>query len=286
MYELSQPVQVSTEPDLTHNEVVAATSSDSRHLLAASMVARPDGWFSDVAVYASDDRGAMWRRALHVSESNYAGDPALAFGKAGTAYFAFLPIGSDFRKPLTRVFGSTDYGSTWRSLATYPFYDREYLTIGTYRDSDRLYLNGFTSPNLRERIPQSGVITRFEEKSERPLSRASATWSKRPAYVFPNGNAATLPDGTYVETFGEAKDYPTLDLEASLTDKTQLRIKVGISTDGGRSLTSKTVSDWFWCGTRKTNGAPTIAADDSHSRTVGASTSRGPTSDTVVVGFF
>src|SRR4051794_11397031 len=83
-------VQVSkAHPGDAHYEVYAA--ADLKHpgrLLVASFRFPQDGATGETVVYASRDGGLSWKPTLEGSMLAGTGDPALAYGPDGTAYYA------------------------------------------------------------------------------------------------------------------------------------------------------------------------------------------------------
>jgi hypothetical protein len=142
-------VQVSLpNKQVAHNEVViAADPGDRKRLLVGSIVERQkekDGMRGEsVTVYASSDGGATWDAVLEKKAEKDGPrylDPAVAFGRGGSACFASL--GTLDAKNFIDIVRSRDGGKTWTGGTRLEHRDdRPFLavdcTAGEFRD--RLY---------------------------------------------------------------------------------------------------------------------------------------------------
>jgi hypothetical protein len=108
--EIAPNIMVSNDGDVTHIEPHLATHPmDRKRIIGASIVNYEYG--SRIASYASTDGGSSWTPS--VLSLNDAGDPQVAIGKTGTAYFAGLGSLDDRIRTGLFVARSEDSGLTW-----------------------------------------------------------------------------------------------------------------------------------------------------------------------------
>ena len=91
-------VLVSREGDVPHVEtIVAANPRDAKNLVGASIAFTKGDGGGRNEVYATKDGGATWVASAFPEESGpgFGGDPQIAFGPTGTAYFVGLSIGAN-----------------------------------------------------------------------------------------------------------------------------------------------------------------------------------------------
>ena len=121
-----------------HAEVILAADRDNPgRLLAGSMVMDP-GMGASVVAYSSGDAGRTWEPTLEKKAEKgglWYGDPTVAFGPDGAAYFAAMFSGGSGME----ITSSRDGGRTWwrprRKIQ--PLVDRPFLlvdnTVGGFR---------------------------------------------------------------------------------------------------------------------------------------------------------
>jgi hypothetical protein len=139
-------ILVSRDGDVAHCEtMIAANPRDPKNLLGASITfTKPDGGGTN-KVYASLDGGSTWSDAGFQEEMKpgFGGDPQVAFGPTGTAFFVGLFVGD---KNSMNVYRSEDGGRTWQKPVVLAIADHEQLvvdqTTGPY--AGRIYLTGET----------------------------------------------------------------------------------------------------------------------------------------------
>jgi hypothetical protein len=145
---VSPNMLVSRDGDIPHVELmIAANPKDSKNFLGASITnARPDGGWTD-KTYASLDGGSTWTASDFPEGMKWgSGDPQVAFGSHGTAYFVGLTSAQDDAgraRGFLFFYRSGDGGITWDKPVNLGYsYDHEQIvvddTLGTH--SGRVYL--------------------------------------------------------------------------------------------------------------------------------------------------
>jgi hypothetical protein len=262
--------------EFAHHEVVlVADPKTPGRLLAGSMVVYEGGEErANTIAYASDDGGKSWRPALDNRKHQFAGDPAVAYGPDGAAYFVRLR--ADKFEPGRRpdqtfidVFRSGDGGRTWADPVKIPvFTDRPYLTVDCTggRYSGRVYcivvldvetLNGGPVQSLGLYASRDGG-----RSFGPPVYRVVTPPTVEPM----NANGVVLSDGTMAMLY--FLDNSTARTEC-VTQKKPVpaalaaeNLCVAVSADGGESFGKPSagpgrVSDFIHT---KRSGIPTLAA--------------------------
>ncbi len=222
-------VQVSKAFDKRpHAEVIlAADPGDRRRLLAGSMVMNP-GMGASVVAYASSDGGKTWELTLEKKAEKGArwyGDPTVAFGPDGTAYFAAMFSGGSG----VEITSSRDGGRTWGAPFTAKqFMDRPFLAVdGTNgRFRGRLY--------CIETLGGEPAVHRSRDgaKTFDPPTRLAAEGSRQGIV---SGQGVVLSDGALVVPY-------TVLTKAS---DQQRSLRVQRSNPGGESfLGEQTLCDY------------------------------------------
>lgn len=226
-------VQVSTNRGTeAHYEVHAAGHpSDPARLLATAIIYPTTGRRGTI-VYASADGGASWTTSFQDDVLENTGDPAVAYGPDGTAYFAALtlrghPLEEKPAKPAhnwdgrkTLLFRRPAGDTKWEGPAAFDFADREYVVVdATDRESrGRVYVTG-------DPRPKSGFVVFTSRDGGRtfpdPGVRADTTGSSL-------GNAVVASDGTLIGGFADGG-----------------HVRAVPSTDGGRTFRPSVVVDTF-----------------------------------------
>jgi hypothetical protein len=115
-------VLIAGDPAFNHWEsMIVVDPTDPRRLLASCIVTSPDrdnsAWYC--RVFSSEDGGATWTQSI--PNPDRAGDPVVAFGPDGEAYFACLMAQTPEGRPIG-VYRSDDGGKTWSGEAAIPFW--------------------------------------------------------------------------------------------------------------------------------------------------------------------
>src|SRR5258706_10896444 len=98
----------------THYEVFAAAHPrDPSRLVVGSIIYSSDGTTVGTVVYTSTDGGATWAPTLEGRPLERTGDPAIAFGPDGTAFFVVSVIPANGRERRLLLFRAPDGGTTW-----------------------------------------------------------------------------------------------------------------------------------------------------------------------------
>jgi hypothetical protein len=240
----------------THYEVVAAAHPRDPSQLVIGSIIYPEGaaTYGTVA-YRSSDGGASWTPTLGVTALNRTGDPAVAFGPDGTAFYvaSSLPAAGERRLLLFR---SPNGGATWDGPFPLTYMDREYVTVdaGTGASRGRVYVNG------NNRVPRT--ISDFVLFSSSDSGRTFHGPATRSAFgsvqASVMGNAVVASDGTVIGVYVASQKSRAATIDA-------IR-----SVDGGMSLVpSATIDQYVAGGERKgvmlgnANAEPALAIDAS-----------------------
>ena len=140
---------VSRDGDIPHVELsVASNPQDPNNLVGASITATrlEGGWACKV--YSSHNAGDSWADAvLPEQHINGGGDPQVAFGPNGTAYFAALGAMKDSKgrdRDGLFVYRSEDGGTTWHKPVNLgPGYDHDVMAVdeSAGRFAGRIYIS-------------------------------------------------------------------------------------------------------------------------------------------------
>jgi hypothetical protein len=243
----------------THYEVVAAAHPRDPSRLVIGSIIYPDSaaTYGTVAYYSSDG-GARWTPTLGLPELDHTGDPAVAFGPDGTAYYvaSLLPTAGDRRLLLFR---SPNGGATWDGQFPLTYMDREYVTVDASAGASRgrVYVNG------NNRVPRT--ISDFVLFASSDSGRTFHGPGTRPAFgsvqASVMGNAVVASDGAVIGAYVVSRKDRTATIDA-------IR-----SVDGGISLVpSATIDQYIAGGERKgamlgnANAEPALAIDPSSGR--------------------
>lgn len=242
----------------THYEVViAAHPRDASRLIAASIV-YPEGVASyGTIVYESSDGGGTWTRARGLAGLGHTGDPALAYGPDGLAYYvaSSLPVVGERRLLLFR---SPDGGANWDGPFPLTYMDREYITVDASAGPNRgrVYVNG------NNRVPRtiSDFVVFQSSDSGRSFSGPGTRRGFGGVQATVMGNAVVASDGALIGVYVE-----------SISSGSS--IQAIWSIDGGTTLagTAK-IDDYVAGGERKgailgnANAEPALAIDATSGR--------------------
>lgn len=218
-------------PDLGHYEThAAAHPTDPARLLATAIIyTKPR---RGTLVYASNDGGRTWTIALEGGPLTDTGDPALAYGPDGSAYFTALaarghPLEQVPAKPAhawdgrKTILWRLPAGATrWEPPVTMRFADREYVVVDSTggRNHGRIYLTG-------DPRPLSGFVVLASTDGGRTFTDPGAESDHRGASI---GNAVVASDGTLIGIYADPE-----------------HVRAVASTDGGRTLRPSVIVDRF-----------------------------------------
>jgi hypothetical protein len=271
-----QPVQVSAaRSGEAHYEVlVAAHPTDPGRLLVGSMV-QPAGsaMISGSIAYITEDGGATWRPTLETPPADASGassgDPAVAFGPDGSAWFvaSLIPPGPDRTAREMLLYRSADGGRRWDATTRFTYSDREYITIDASggRYQGRVYVNG----NGRIGANAGGLTNFYSADAGRTFTESVP--SPQPAAPV-MGNSVVLSDGALVVLHSAAaavRDGQRAGEDAAPADAMRVRLLASASRDGGRSfeppydIAIATLVSGRKGGHNNTSNLPVMAADGS-----------------------
>ena len=269
------PVHVSVaRSGEAHYEVLgAAHPSDPRRLLIGSMLQpRASAMVSGSIAYVSGDGGATWKPTLETPPSDAladaSGDPAVAFGPDGTAWFtaSLLPPNSGAAARSMLLYRSPDGGERWDAPTRFTYSDRQYITIdhsgGPYHG--RIHVNG----NGRVGAAAGG-LTNFWSSDDGRTFTESILPRQPVAPVM--GNAVVLSDGTLVAL--HSAEAGARGSDARRADVMRVRLLASASRDGGQSfgapadIALTTLVTGRKGGHNNTSNGPMMAADASRTAT-------------------
>jgi hypothetical protein len=209
----------------------AAHPTDPARLLATAIIYAKTGPRGTL-VYASDDAGKTWRVSLEGHHLVNTGDPALAFGPDGTAYFTALtsrghPLEQVPAKPAhawdgrkTILWRLPANAAHWEAPVTMRFADREYIAVDATRGKNhgRVYVTG-------DPRPLSGFAVFTSTDGGRTFSDPGAESDHRGASI---GNAVVASDGTLIGLYADPE-----------------HVRAVTSIDGGATLRPSVIVDKF-----------------------------------------
>lgn len=209
----------------------AAHPADASRLLATAII-YPKAGRRGTIVYGSRDGGRTWTTSLPYEVLENTGDPALAWGPDGTAYFAALslrghPIEENPEDPAhnwdgrkTMLWRLPAGATQWARPTAFDFADREYIAVdatgGEYHG--RVYVTGDPRPRRGFAVFTS---TDGGRTFPDPEVESDAVGSSI-------GNAVVASDGTLIGIYADPG-----------------YVRAVVSTDGGRTLLPSVVVDTF-----------------------------------------
>ncbi len=256
-------VHVSRErADIPHREVVlAADPARPTRLLAGSMIEYQGSPLPPSVAYASEDGGRSWWLSLErksPEDRSLSGDPAVAFGPDGVAYFATMARRGLFR--------SRDGGRTWEpptALDPEADLDREFLAVdGTGgRFHRRLYWSSTIAIKPLGGIGQgaSGIALYGSGDGGGSFDRPALRIAEPPLQASGIGNGVVLSDGTFVVLYNLTEPRPRAG--AVVPPGPNARLGVGRSTDGGRTFEREMPEIESWTRGDLRAGPGCLAAD-------------------------
>lgn len=196
-------VRVSTahSTDTHYEVVVAAHPHDSSRLIIGSIIYPESAATYGTVVYHSRDGGASWTQTLGLPALDRTGDPAMAFGPDGVAYYVASSLPAVGERRL-KLFRSTDGGGMWDGPHPLTYMDREYVTVDATagRNRGRVYVNG------NNRVPRtvSDFVVFTSTDGGRVFSGPGTRSAFGSVHATVMGNAVVVSDGTLVGVYVEA----------------------------------------------------------------------------------
>ncbi len=221
--------------DAHYEVLVAAHPTDASRLLVGSMF-QPGGapGASGSIAYVSHDGGDTWTPTLETPPAAFAGsfsgDPAVAYGPDGEAYFvaSLLAPGSVAADRRMLLYRSADGGDSWTGPLPFTYSDREYIAVdqsaGARRGRVYVVGNGRVGPgagSLAGFYSTDGGSTFVDSR----VPRLPAT----PVM----GNTVLLSDGTVVALFSAIVERTGA---APGDDAMHALLRIAVSRDGGASF--------------------------------------------------
>jgi hypothetical protein len=270
--EVGANVQVSTDRSgEAHYETwIAIDPTDSRRMLACSMISSDRLSRYSTAVYRSADAGAHWSQALNTDGPDQTSDPMCTFAPDGTALYLVLAVPRRTAREML-VYRSSDAGATWGQPNRMPLIDREYIVFDSTggRYNGRGYINGGgLHRSINDDLAFGNDLALY--RSDDLFSTYAGPAVRQPFYpssVSPMGNSVVLSDGTLVTVFAEWKDKNRQDGgRLGVGGSPNARLKIVRSRDGGESMdASITITDWYMSlQNTGANRMPRLAVDASN----------------------
>ncbi len=230
---LSQPtivvgpnILVSSDAAVPHFEVIAAASAvHPANILAGSQTLTGPGGDIASRAYASTDGGNSWvSTAFPDVQLHGGGDPTVAFGTDGTAYFGVLTM---FRTVELQLYRSYDGGISWtRPTNVGPLLDRPFLAVDRSAGPHhgRLYI-----VTLRG----SWSLLLYYSDDNGKTFTGPIRYAHSSTVGYQNAGMSVLRDGTLVVTY---QTFPTA--RKSVPKLWTDTLWVATSRDGGRTFSS------------------------------------------------
>jgi hypothetical protein len=269
--EVGPNVQVSVERSTeAHYETwIAVDPTDSRRMLACSMISSDRLYRYSTAVYRSGDGGAHWTQTLNTDDKGQTADPICTFAPDGTALYVVLTVPRGGLREMF-VYRSSDAGATWAPPSRMPLTDREFLTFDSTggRYHGRGYINGtgLHQSISNDRIFGTDLTLYRSDDLFRTYAGPAVRQPFNPSAINPMGNSVVLSDGTLVTIFGEWKDrYRNDGGRLGVTGSPNAWLKIVRSRDGGESIDAGiTIADWYMSlQNRPSYGIARLAVDAS-----------------------
>jgi hypothetical protein len=268
-------VQVSAaKPSTMHGEgMIVADPTDARRLVVCSMFREPE-ISQGVAVDASEDGGAHWKRTFETPVAQASGDPACAFGPDGVAYLTMIVLNTTAAKVRQPIFRSEDGGQTWHGAGVTGFLDRESIVVDGTKGAfhNRVYVHGVADAFSTTAVYRSAVMLYASPDGGRTFGRPAERVAFDRRYAFSSSNGVVLSDGRWAAVFLEFKKlWDAADnniLNGAMfqppPEPEDAWLKVVTSDDGGDSLNEPmTISGWHVPNpyVRQSSTIPSLAVD-------------------------
>ena len=219
-------------PDEGHYETHAAAHPTDPSRLLSTAIIYPRNTRRATIVYASSDGGRTWTRSLHGKELVDTGDPAVAYGPDGVAYFTALasrghPLEEVPAKPAhawdgrkTILWRLPSGATQWEPPITMRFADREYIVVDQTKGKNhgRIYVTG-------DPRPKAGFVVFASTDGGKTFSDPGAETDPGGGSM---GNAVVASDSTLIGFFADKEN-----------------VRVATSIDGGATLRPSVVVDRF-----------------------------------------
>jgi len=232
---VGQNILVSRDGDFPHLEyTIASDPAKANNFVAAAMTLSGPGRSIGVRIYRSDDGGNRWNfhhfPELERGIGSGSGDPQIAFGPAGTAYFSVLTDEFDAEghevPQRLYVYRSEDGGKTWLSPARLSTCDRPSMTVdlSTGKFRGRIYISALYTKDHQQTL---GLF--YSDDDGRSFIGPVDVVRASGAQVSP---PLVLGDGTVVFPYVE------WEMERGSTFESQHILKVVTSNDGGQTFSA------------------------------------------------
>jgi hypothetical protein len=228
-------ILASPNEDYRHHEtMLAANPTDPKNLIATSITESRPGHATATQTYVSADGGYSWvankfPEQMEPDLGFGGGDPEVAFGPTGTAYFLYL--GGVMDRPGKRVdafffYRSEDGGKHWLPRIQLPSCDHPQIVVDQTKSKFRgnIYVSTLTHKNGKRIV---GIFRSTDDgrSFEGPIVAAVAKDGIQ------SNTPVVLSDGTLC--------VPYIEFEVKPPSYGELRpISYVVSTDGGRTFSS------------------------------------------------
>lgn len=188
-------ILVSRDADVPHVEtMVAINPMDPKNLLGTATTLTQNDVCNDCKTYVSTDAGYSWSCSTFPETADVAnGDPQVAFGLNGTAYYAALSSAQLY------VYRSEDKGKSWKAPVRLGRGDHEQIVVDhSYgKFAGRVYIGLKTGDNVS--------VYRSNDDGRTFIGPVEAATSKKPGFGFQTYSPLVLSDGTLFVPFIEAQ---------------------------------------------------------------------------------
>ena len=232
-----------------HGEVMAAADPQSSDnlIVCGYRANQRRGTGYEGYVYQSGDGGESWREVLVDASSQWVSEESCAFGSANQAYFITGVSETSRGEPLHEygnmyLYRSADGGRSWRTIQIGPFMDWTSLAVDTGQGPRRntLYLFADSVASAKGGwlyAERSAILAVRRELPKLTFSITNGNFSVETG----GKSTARLPVGSVVLSDGSVltvfSGYGESSSLASGKNTTTFSVDVGISRDGGKTLT-------------------------------------------------
>jgi len=208
-----------------------------------------------VAVYESHNGGRRWYLVLDTPALGDVADPSTAFGPDGTAY-ALAAVFDMRQRFYSLLYHSLDGGTTWGHPLRIDRLDTQFTASSNGSQSKGIYIDGIAS--LGHPPIYGAVLLR----SDNHVATASYLFKVAPRTGMGLQSTAppvVLSDGTIIVPFAEwgSRARLTADAEHPVLGS----FSAAVSRDGGKTFDLRSVGDWPFFETARTEMVGAFAAD-------------------------